>query len=155
MLNSAIIRLVDFCARRPWRVFIFGTLLALAAAAYDVTRFSITTDTENLIAKDLPWRQRQADFAKAFLQKEILVVVTAPTPEDAEQATNALEKELVKRPDLFRSVAQPDGGKFFQQNGLLLEPLPNVGSGSCMVQLDRVRMRERAECRLSREARQA
>ena len=54
----------------PWRVFILGILLAAAAATYDVARFSITTDTENLIANDLPWRQRQADFAKAFPQKE-------------------------------------------------------------------------------------
>jgi uncharacterized protein len=126
MLKSAISGLVDFCARHPWRVLILGLLIAAAAAAFDVTHFSITTNTENLIASDLPWRQRQADFAKTFPQKEILVVVTAPTPEDSEQAASALERELGKRPDLFRSVAQPDGGKFFQQNGLLFEPLPKL-----------------------------
>jgi uncharacterized protein len=126
MVNSTIIRVVDFCARHPWRVFIFGILLAAVATGYDVARFSITTDTENLIAEDLPWRQRQADLARAFPQEEILVVVTAPTPEDAEQATSALQKELVKSPNLFRSVVQPDGGKFFEQNGLLFEPLPSV-----------------------------
>jgi hypothetical protein len=101
-------------------------VLAAAAAAYDVTRFSITTNTENLISEDLPWRQRQADFSKTFPQKEILVVVTAPTPEDAEQATNALEKELSKHPDLFQAVVQPEGGDFFQRNGLLFEPLAGV-----------------------------
>ena len=69
MLSSAIIRIVDLCARHPWRVFIFGILLAAAAATYDVARFSITTDTENLIANDLPWRQRQADFAKPFRKR--------------------------------------------------------------------------------------
>jgi hopanoid biosynthesis associated RND transporter like protein HpnN len=126
MLKSAIVTIVDFCARHPWRVFIAGLLLAVVAAGYDVARFSITTDTEDLIAKDLPWRQRQADFTKAFPEKGILVVVTASTPEGAEQATGALEKQLVNRPDMFRSVVQPDGGRFFQQNGLLFEPLPNV-----------------------------
>ena len=126
MLKSAIIGIVDFCARRPWRVLILGVVLAAAAAAYDVTRFSITTNTENLISEDLPWRQRQADFSRAFPQKEILVVVTARTPEDAEQATNALERELSKRPDLFQAVVQPEGGDFFQRNGLLFEPLDGV-----------------------------
>jgi uncharacterized protein len=126
MLKLAIVTIVDFCARHPWRVFIAGLLLAVVAAGYDVARFSITTDTEDLIAKDLPWRQRQADFTKAFPEKGILVVVTASTPEGAEQATGALEKQLVNRPDMFRSVVQPDGGRFFQQNGLLFEPLPNV-----------------------------
>ena len=126
MLSSAIIRIVDFCARYPWRVFTLGILLAAAATTYDVARFSITTDTENLIANDLPWRQRQADLAKAFPQKDILVVVTAPTPENSEQAANALETELARHTDLFRSVVQPDGGKFFQQNGLLFAPLSDV-----------------------------
>src|ERR1700751_4801266 len=77
MLNSVIVKIVDFCARRRWLVLVFGLLLAAAASAYDVARFSITTDTENLIASDLPWRQRQADVSKAFPEKEILVVVTA------------------------------------------------------------------------------
>lgn len=126
MLSSAIIGIVDFCARYPWRVFILGILLATTAITYDVARFSVTTDTENLIAKDLPWRQRQTDFAKAFPQKEILVVVTAPTPENSEQAANALEAALARRTDLFRSVVQPDGGKFFQQNGLLFQSLSDV-----------------------------
>ena len=126
MLSSAIIRIVDFCARYPRRVFVLGILLAAVAVTYDVARFSITTDTENLIANDLPWRHRQADFANAFPQKDILVVVTAPTPENSEQAANALETELARHTDLFRSVVQPDGGKFFQQNGLLFEPLSDV-----------------------------
>lgn len=126
MLNSAITKVVDFCARHPRRVVMFGVLLAVAAAGYDVARFSITTDTENLIANDLPWRQRQADFAKAFPQKDILVVVTAPTLEQADQATDALEQQLASHPDLFRSVVRPDGGKFFRQNGLLFESLPSV-----------------------------
>ena len=51
--------------------------------------------------------------------------MTAPTPEKTDQAAEALEKELVNHTDLFRSVVQPDGGKFFQQNGLLFEPLPS------------------------------
>ena len=69
MLSSAIVKIVDFCARYPWRVFILGIVLAAAAATYDVARFSITTDTQNLIANDLPWRQRQADLPKPFRKR--------------------------------------------------------------------------------------
>ena len=52
--------------------------------------------------------------------------MTAPTPENAEQAADALETELAGHPDLFRSVVQPDGGKFFQHNGQLFEPLADI-----------------------------
>src|SRR5258708_187595 len=112
MLNSAITAIVDFCAQRRWGVLTCGILLAVAAAAYDVTRFSITTNTQDLISNSLSWRQRQSDFSKAFPDKGILVVVTASTPEDAAQATSALERELSKRSDLFQTVVQPDGSDF-------------------------------------------
>src|SRR5579863_6911970 len=90
MLNTAIVNIVDFCAERRWLVFAIGILLALAAAAFDLERFSITTDTESLISRKLPWHQRQDAFSKAFPEKGISVVVTAATSENAQQATNAL-----------------------------------------------------------------
>jgi hypothetical protein len=96
---------------------------ARVSATYDVRRFSITTDTDSLISQDLPWHQRQSALSKAFPQKGILIVVTAATPENAEQATNALEKELSQHSDLFHSVVQADSGEFFQHNGMLFEPL--------------------------------
>jgi uncharacterized protein len=126
MLKSAIVGVVDFCAQRRWSVLVFGVLLAVAALAYDVSRFSITTDTEKLISSDLPWRQRQAALSEAFPDKGILVVVSASTPENAEAATSALTQELSRHSDLFRAVVQPDGGEFFQRNGLLFEPLTSV-----------------------------
>jgi uncharacterized protein len=126
MLSSAVIRIVDFCVQRRWQVVVFGILLAVASAIYDVRRFSITTDTDSLISQKLPWHQRQAALSRAFPQQGILVVVTAATPENAEQATNALERELSKHSDLFHSVVQADSGEFFQHNGLLFEPLSEV-----------------------------
>jgi hypothetical protein len=126
MLNSAIVQIVDFCVQRRWQVVAFGILLAVVSATYDVRRFSITTDTDSLISQKLPWHQRQLALSKAFPQKGSLVVVSATTPENAEQATNELEKGLSQRPDLFRSVVQADSGEFFQHNGMLFEPLPDV-----------------------------
>ncbi len=126
MLSSVVVRIVDFCARRRSQVLVVGILLTAAAATYDVARFSITTDTDSLISRDLPWHQRQSALSKAFPEKGISVVVTAATPENAEQATNALERDLSKRSDLFLSVAEPGSGEFFQHNGLLFEPLSGV-----------------------------
>jgi uncharacterized protein len=126
MLNSAITQIVDFCVQRRWQVVLFGILLAVASATFDVRHFSITTDTDSLISQKLPWHQRQSALSKAFPQKGILIVVTAATPENAEQATNALEKELLQHSDLFHSVVQVDSGEFFQHNGMLFEPLSDV-----------------------------
>ena len=59
----------------------------MAAAVFDVARFSINTDIEGLISENLPWHQRQLELTKAFPKKGIVVVVKATTAEDAEQAT--------------------------------------------------------------------
>jgi uncharacterized protein len=126
MLSSAIVRVVDFCARRRWQVIFVGSVLAAMAAAYDVARFSITTDTEGLISQKLVWNQRQSTFSNAFPPNGISVVITAATPENAAAATTSLEQDLAKHPDLFRTVVQAGGGAFFQKNGLLFRPLADV-----------------------------
>src|SRR5271154_604456 len=121
MVNSAIMGIVDYCARRCRQVLPLGVLLATVAAAYDVTHFSISTNTDDLISEKLPWHQRQSAFSSAFPPKGISIVVEAKTPEGAEQATNALKQDLSGRADLFRAVVQPDSGEFFQRNGLMFE----------------------------------
>src|SRR5579859_177247 len=126
MIRSAIVRIVAVCARFHWAVIVAGAVLMVGAAIFDVTRFSINTDVERLISQDLPWHQRQVDFTKAFPQKGISAVVSAPTPENAEQATNELRQALAKNPELFPKVAQPDSGDFFDRNQLLLAKISDV-----------------------------
>jgi len=119
MMNSAIVRIVDFCARHRWIVIAAGVLLMVATAAYDVARFSINTDVESLISQKLPWHERQLQLARAFPQKAVSVVVKAPTTENAELATDALAQALAKNSKLFPVVGQPESGDFFERNGLL------------------------------------
>ena len=128
MLISAVVWIVDFCARRHWALIVAGILLTSVAAAYDVAYFSINTDIEALISQDLPWHQRQLAMSHAFPQKGISVVVTAPTQENADYATDALAGELSKQKNLFPTVVQPDSGDFFERNGLLFNSLPEVRS---------------------------
>src|SRR3981081_88808 len=126
MIHSAIVRIVAFCARHRWTIVISGTLLALGAAAFDAARFSINTDIEGLISQDLPWHQRQLELLNAFPKKGIIVLVKAPTPENAEQATDELARALSKNHDLFPVVEQLDSGDFFERNGLLFQSVEDV-----------------------------
>jgi predicted RND superfamily exporter protein len=92
MVHSAIVRIVDFCARNRWTIVIAGALLMIGAAAFDAARFSINTDIEGLISQDLPWRQRELELSKAFPKKGILVVVKATTSENQCAGAGLLEK---------------------------------------------------------------
>src|SRR5579871_5124525 len=126
MLSRAIVRIVDFCARHAWSMIAIGVVLMLGTAAFDVTRFSINTDVESLISQNLPWHERQAQLNRDFPQRGISVVVSAPTAENAELATDQLAKALENDTGLFRSVGQPDSGDFFERNGLMFGSVSDV-----------------------------
>src|ERR1700736_5762639 len=119
MLKSAIVRVVDFCVRYPWWVLALALVISAASAVYAARHFAIKTDINQLISDKLPWTQRAKQFMASFPQREILVVVDAPTPELVEQAAIKLAEALQGRHDLIRGVRQPQSGSFFERNGLL------------------------------------
>jgi hopanoid biosynthesis associated RND transporter like protein HpnN len=124
MLKSIIVAIVTRCTHYAWTVIIASSLLAIASGVYAAKHFGINTDINTLISPDLGWRQREIAFERAFPQhlRSILVVVDAPTPELATQATSALVERLQDNKESFDSIAQPGGGEFFRKNGLLFLP---------------------------------
>ena len=105
---------------------IAGLLLLLGTATYVAARFSINTDVEGSISQNLPWHERQVQLTEAFPQTAISAVISAPTAENAESATNELAQALAKNPSLFRAVAQPDSEAFFERTGLLFGSASDV-----------------------------
>jgi hypothetical protein len=128
MLLSAIVRIVDFCIRHVWSVIVLALFLAATSGAYAVHHFAIDTNVNDLISRDLPWRQRELDYQAAFPQSTqlILVVVDAPTPEETSAATRALASSLSTKPNVFRSVQEQGGGSIFNQNRFLFLPTEQV-----------------------------
>src|SRR5262250_877386 len=128
MLQQAIVTIVDFCTRYAAQIIGIAALLGLATAVYAGAHFAIDADVNKLISKDLPWRQREVAFEKSFPPKEetILAVLDAPTSELATQATAALIQKLAPQKDHFHSILEAGGGPFFQKNGLLFLPTPEV-----------------------------
>jgi hypothetical protein len=88
MLQSAIVRVTDICTRHPWYVIALALALSAFSTGYTERRFAIKTDVNEVISPDLPWVEA---FLRAFPQREILVVVDAPTLELVEQAANRLQ----------------------------------------------------------------
>ena len=121
MLTSSIVRVVAACCRFSWLVVVIAFGLTALSGWYAVTNFSINTDSGQLISAELPWRQRELAFDAAFPQRAdlIVIVVDALTPELAESAARELARALDRRRELFQAVSRPDGGPFFEKNGLL------------------------------------
>src|SRR5690348_10996419 len=127
-MPALIIRLVD--ASRRHALIVTAVLLALAVVGgfYSAAHISIDTDINKLINPNLPWRQLEKEFEQAFPQNVDLlaIVIDAKTPDQAADATAALAEKLASEKTVFRTVRRPDGGRFFQQNGLLFLSQPDV-----------------------------
>lgn len=128
MTAAAIAHVVDLCCRHAWKVLLLFVVIAGIAFSYTSHHFAIDTDTVKLFPANLPWRLDQKAFDEAFPQKadQIAIVIDALTPELAEQATASLAAKLRTDPKLFPVVYRPDGGEFFQRNGLLFLPTEEV-----------------------------
>ncbi len=122
MLRASIVRVVDLCSRHSWTVIVLALLLAAGSGVYVARNFAIKTNISDLFPHDLPWWQRLMAFEKAFSQREVLVVVDAPTPELVELATKKLSAELATHETHIRSVRLPQSGELFERNGFLFLP---------------------------------
>ena len=122
--NLSIGRIVAASTRHPLIVLFVVGSLALAALVFTAQNFAMTADTSQLISKQLDWRQRGLAFDAAFPQFNNLtmVVVDGATPELADDAAKRLTAALQERQDLFKTVRWPDGGPFFEREGLLFLP---------------------------------
>jgi hopanoid biosynthesis associated RND transporter like protein HpnN len=128
MLKSAITATVRYCTRHAWLVI--ATLLALAVVSgiYAARSFAITSDIGKLISPRSEWHQRELAFEAVFPggHESILIVIDAPTPELASQASAALAARLAEHPELFPSVQELGGDEFFARNALLFLPLEEL-----------------------------
>jgi hopanoid biosynthesis associated RND transporter like protein HpnN len=128
MLGDAVAAIIRLCARWSWWVIAVAVAASAAAGTFAATHFSITTDINRLISPDIPWRQREAQFERAFPghYSSTLVVVEAPTVEAVQAASAALTEQLRQDRKLFHSVDNVAGSEFFARNGLLFRPLDEV-----------------------------
>src|SRR5882724_4502557 len=124
MLVSIVRHIVGLCSRYAWAVIVVAAIITAGSGYYSAKHFAITTDINKLMASDIDWRLREKAYERDFPGSfgSILVVVDAPTPELATEASVNLAKQLSTRPDLFHVVRQLDGDPFFAKNGLLFQP---------------------------------
>ena len=109
-------------ARRAW-VAVLIAALAGSVAAFDYVRthLGMNTDTADMIAPSLAWRQHAIDFDRQFphFSDTLAVVVDARTPDMAAHASARLARALAARGELFERVQDLENLPFFRRNALL------------------------------------
>ncbi|MGH6717724.1 MAG: MMPL family transporter, partial [Alphaproteobacteria bacterium] len=114
-------------ARARWTVALVLVLTALLGALA-VPRLGIDTGTDDMIDADVPFRQNEIAFERAFphLVDLLVIVVDGATAADAERMADALARRLAAEPALFGAVRRPDSLPFLEDSGVLYLPLATV-----------------------------
>ena len=123
-----LVHLVGVCVAHAWMVVAACMALCLGMGYYVTRHFAMSTDTDALLSRELPWRIRQAAFEAAFLQNtsDIVVVIDGQTPELSEAAAAALAARLGTQTEWFRTVDRPDAGPFWEHERLLFASTEEV-----------------------------
>ncbi len=117
--------LVAACARHRLRVVFLAVCLAAASLWATRTWLGVTTDTGNMFAASLPWKQHSDTIARLFPQNDdlIVAVVDARSPEQADEAAAALAAKISADHVHFADVRRPDALPYLRRNAfLLVEP---------------------------------
>jgi uncharacterized protein len=121
-VTELIVRVVDFCRRYAAFVVIFFFALAGVSVWIAADRLSVDTNTDNLFASTLPWRQHAMAFDREFPQfnNVLVAVVRGATPEESDETAAQLAKAMEADKKHFIDVNRPDADPFFRHEGLLL-----------------------------------
>jgi hopanoid biosynthesis associated RND transporter like protein HpnN len=114
-------RWVGAVAGHAWLVVAAFGVATVASLLLAADRLAIRGDTESLFAADLPFRQAERRYQEAFpmFYENLFVLVDAPTPERAAEATSRLSEALSAEPETFRRAFVPGGGTFFEEHAFL------------------------------------
>ncbi len=123
-MSGLIVRIAGASQRRAGLVVAGALLLAALGLWYAAVHLGVDTDTNDLFAKSLPWRQMQIAESNDFPQFDrlIVAVVRAATPEEADETAAALNAALNADKADFHDSQFPGGEKFYADEGLLLLP---------------------------------
>ncbi|SET38578.1 hypothetical protein SAMN05216326_12412 [Nitrosomonas marina] len=117
-----------FSYRQAIWIIILAFVAAVLSITYTVNNLGVQTDTTDMLSEDVPFRINHKRYKEAFPQYEdaLLLVVDAPTPEQAHETAKQLTYYLQNDDAHFYEASYLSGDSFFEQNGLLYKNLSEL-----------------------------
>lgn len=121
---------IDFVRRFAGLVAAAVLAFTVAVAWFAATHLAIDTDNEDMLSKDLPFRQQTIRIRQEFPQYSgsLVAVVEGDTWDLADDGARALAAALRQRGALFRSVSDLEDHPFFRRNGFLYLDVDELGA---------------------------
>lgn len=121
LIERLLILWAEAARRGKWFVVFLFVAAGLAAGYYAATTLKVNTDTSEMLDPNLPFQKNAAALREAFpqLKTDLIIIVRAPTLDEADAFAAALRDRLLQRPEVFSAVFAPAEEPFFKENGLL------------------------------------
>lgn len=103
-------------------------LLTAFSIGYIADNLGVDTDTTDMLSEEIPFRANHIRYKQSFSQYEgtLLLVVDAPTQEQAHSAAKQLNTFLHENREQFPEVYYLGGEAFFEKNGLLFKSIDEL-----------------------------
>jgi hopanoid biosynthesis associated RND transporter like protein HpnN len=113
--------------RRYRLVVLVAVMLTPLLGAYTQRNLGVNADMASMVSNDLPHRVLELEYERRFpiLYENLVVVVDAPTPEEAAAAAQAIARRMEADPARYHHVFYPEG-EFFERNALLYADTDDV-----------------------------
>lgn len=122
-------RWAAFAYRNAIWVILVAFLVAALCGVYTVRNLGVHTDTTDMLSEELPFRANDIRYMAEFPQHDntMLLVLDAPTPEQAYTAAKKLTETLQKDTINIHDAYYLSGDPFLERNGLLFKTIPELG----------------------------
>jgi hopanoid biosynthesis associated RND transporter like protein HpnN len=112
---------IGFVEKYRYIVIGFFIVFTVLAIGYTADNLRMNTSTTDMLSPDLSWRQLDIDYTKKFPHtgNNIVVVIEAPTPDQAQDAAKVYFSQLESRTDIFNDIYYPNGLSLFKDSALL------------------------------------
>ncbi|MEE9161052.1 MAG: MMPL family transporter, partial [Gammaproteobacteria bacterium] len=119
--SRALLVWINIIQRHKVTTIILCFIAVLISIDYTRNNLGMNTDTEDMLSPDLDWRKLDREISEEFPQfsSNILVVIEAPSPDQAMDAADKLYKALKQETTLFKSVFSFRSLPFFKKSSLL------------------------------------
>ncbi|MGR9107428.1 MAG: MMPL family transporter [Gammaproteobacteria bacterium] len=124
ILSAWVLLVIRF--PRSWILIIL--LLTLGCGYYSFNDLGVNTDTNGMLAADLPFKQDRDRLNRLFPEdsRAIWVVIEGATPEITGIAVKALQARLQDDRSIVESVFSPSHDSFFEREGLLYPDMDDL-----------------------------
>ncbi len=121
IFNRALLGWTNILQGHKISTIILFFFIVLVSIQYTKNNLRMNTSTEDMLSPDLNWRKLDKELSLEFPQSNnnILIVIEAPTPDEAMDAADKLYETLKQDTILFKSIFSFRSLPFFKKSSLL------------------------------------